>query len=104
MDDPDFEEPRAARGIAAQEIKQINLNLGAEPRNSGSLGWLRARAVLLLGTQITWMTQILEPFLALLFQGFAPGFFYLDYCMISCAAIKTPQEPPAAAISFISFG
>ncbi len=35
-----FLEPRAARGIAAQEIKQINLNLGAEPRNSGSLGWL----------------------------------------------------------------
>ena len=32
-------EPRAARGIASQEIKQINLNLGAEPRNSGSLEW-----------------------------------------------------------------
>ena len=26
--------------IAAQEIKQIIVNLGAEPRNSGSLGWL----------------------------------------------------------------
>ena len=30
--------------IAAQEIKQIILNLGARPRNSGSLGRLRAGA------------------------------------------------------------
>ena len=36
-DNTDFLEPRAARGIAAQEIKQINLNLGAEPRNRGAL-------------------------------------------------------------------
>ena len=40
QDSTDFLEPRAARGIAAQEINQINLNLGAEPRNSGSLGRL----------------------------------------------------------------
>ena len=37
---PEIEEPWMARlfFIAAQEIKQIILNLGARPRNSGSLG------------------------------------------------------------------